>query len=93
MERCWWIPASAGMTDGWGGNDGRGGADRHGGLSLRGDEAVLVDSRFRGNDGWAGRTGTGACPYAGMKRCWWVPASAGMTVEGAGKTVGAREWR
>ena len=85
MERCWWVPASAGMTVGareW----RMGGADRHGGLSLRGDEAVLVDSRFRGNDGWAGRTGTGACPYAGMERCWWIPASAGMT-------VGAREWR
>ena len=32
-----------------------------------------------------GRTGTGACPYAGMKRCWWVPASAGMTEGWGGK--------
>ena len=25
-----------------------------------------------------------------MERCWWIPASAGMTVEGAGMTDGFR---
>ena len=64
MERCWWVPASAGMTVDWAGRTGTG-ACPYAGSGVGGFPLPR-------NDGWAGRTGTGACPYAGMDD-GWVP--------------------